>query len=210
MTISRLEQGSAPAAPGTGGTSTELLLSSEDTANLNNSHFKTLQKAHHLLHSFANTALSIFLCIAAGMSMKTTLLQAAGAPFPWRQRELLQWPPLRAQAMYQQQQRRWLSGGGMRCAAAAASQAVAPDPGGGAALMRVIDTELRTEAEQSYLAVRLISVSRDSPQRHCVLAILGLSVMPAQSGAAHARQWHCHSLQRCAGAVSWVLSQHVA
>ena len=80
-------------------------------------------------------------------------LQVAGTPFAWRQQEQLLWAPLRMQAAASLAQRRWLSGGSsMRCAAAA-SQALAPDPGNGA-LMRVIDTELKTEAEQSYLAVR--------------------------------------------------------
>jgi hypothetical protein len=97
----------------------------------------------------------------------------AGTPFPWRQQEPLLWAPLRAQAL-QQQQRRWLSGGSVRCAAAAAPQAVAPGAGGrnGAALMRVIDTELRTEAEQSYLAVRSASPFFSCPHCPCQSRLL--------------------------------------
>lgn len=101
-----------------------------------------------------------FLCTAVPIRIPKTAtppLQVAGTPFPWRQQEQLLWAPLRMQAAAGMAQQRWLSGGsGVRCAAAAASQALAPDPGNGA-LMRVIDTELRTEAEQSYLAVRLPS-----------------------------------------------------
>ena len=53
-----------------------------------------------------------------------------------------------------QHQTRQLRTGGVRCAAQPLAVEVDPPSSGSGGLTRVIDTELRTEAEQSYLAVR--------------------------------------------------------